>query len=288
MNCVELKDKYSDYIDCCLGECQGEVEAHLAVCPDCKKELGRLRKMVGALNCLPQVDVSPQFVVRLNERLDACQKGWVARLTESLAAGFPSRALAMAATVALVALSVFYLNSHLSPIPGAEGGIALKAPSHTTVIKPVEVKPAESPFVAVRPHSETGPVHSVALSSSQVIAEGPVVSVSQPESVQISDTIDVGSPRARNPNKVPYVDKVVLLRSSNPSVTAAQVRRAAASFSADHLDYSEKIIIVKVPIYSADLFLQALETMGSTEVTTGPIEQGLPTALFQVIVIPNR
>lgn len=278
MNCTDVKEKYSDYIDCCLGECQGEVEAHLAICPVCRRELGSLRRMVSALNCLPQAEVPRDFLVHVNNRLDESRQGWFARWSEAMSEAFPSRALAMAATVALVVLAVFYLNTHKADVPGAGGVVAsrVKGISATgSQSVPTVPRTPEELAVADRVPEDTGLVHSVALTSTPI--ERPVVSYPLSENVQAPSSI-----------KLPYVDKIVILKASNPSVAAAQVRRAATNLSSSHKDYSETIIYVLSSADNADLFLQALETIGSTEVISGPIEQGLPILLFQVIVIPNR
>lgn len=66
MNGRHVEDRLSTYLD---GELEGagraEVEAHLAVCPDCAFLLEAMRDARGALAALPEIDPSPALLSRL-------------------------------------------------------------------------------------------------------------------------------------------------------------------------------------------------------------------------------
>lgn len=288
MNCQEAREQYSDYIDCCLGDRQDAVDSHLDACPECKRELLRLRKILNKLNCLPQIEAPTNFIVKLNERLDEMEKPWYSRALEYMTIGTPSRALALAASFALVIVAAFYFDSQKVSTETAENNI-LQAPRTVNWMAPT------SPTMEPRTERSAIPVSTVADTEPQPFTGGPLRPVSLggsyaaiPESVPLPGVVEVDAVTSSVTQKVPYVDGIVLLRASNPAGAAQQVRRAADSFSGQHLDYSENVIFASVLDDNADLFLQALETMGNVEIVTGPIDRGLPTTLFQVVVIPSR
>lgn len=72
MKCSQCTEMLSAYLDDELGRAEQQaVAAHLRDCPDCAAALARMRAAVQALADLPQVEPPPDFMVRLNERLDA-------------------------------------------------------------------------------------------------------------------------------------------------------------------------------------------------------------------------
>ena len=72
MKCSECRENLSVYIDGELPEAeQHDIALHVRDCPDCAAVLERMRRAVHALSCMPQEAPPPDFMVRLNERLDA-------------------------------------------------------------------------------------------------------------------------------------------------------------------------------------------------------------------------
>ena len=304
MNCQEIREQYSDYLDCCLGERQGVVEAHVAVCPTCKREIALLKKTIHCLNKLPDVECPPDFLVKVNARIDASQRGWFSKLFWTMPSEMPSRALAMAATLVLVVLAVFFFTTHGGfQIAGTDSDTTARKltkaePSHS-IIKPAipAASPAETVAYAYPPIAapsygrfpvETAPFHPYGISPiSAPRTESAITPVSEQETIEVPAAADLSG--IQNPTrKVPDVDRIVMLRASNPAMVSEMVRRAAASLSARQFDYSERVMFVLLTLDNADPFLQALETMGTTEVINAPMDRGLPTAIFQVIVIPER
>ena len=72
MKCSECRENLSEYIDGELPEAeQNDIALHVRDCPDCAAVLARTRQAVQALSGMQQEAPPPDFMVRINERLDA-------------------------------------------------------------------------------------------------------------------------------------------------------------------------------------------------------------------------
>jgi len=72
MKCSEIKGYLSEYLDGCLDvQKEEEVEKHLATCEVCRRELAVLREVTGRLAGLDKIKAPPDFLHRLNTRLDS-------------------------------------------------------------------------------------------------------------------------------------------------------------------------------------------------------------------------
>lgn len=70
MNCKEVRDNLSLYIDDELNEEEKKlIEEHLKECPDCSKELKEYKKIILALNELPDEEPPVGYCKRLHEKL---------------------------------------------------------------------------------------------------------------------------------------------------------------------------------------------------------------------------
>jgi hypothetical protein len=70
MNCKEVDERLSDYLDGTLGEAPlREVEAHLSSCARCLENSKELSKTINAVGSLPEVDVPPGFSERVMARV---------------------------------------------------------------------------------------------------------------------------------------------------------------------------------------------------------------------------
>ncbi|HTT67199.1 MAG TPA: zf-HC2 domain-containing protein [Gemmatimonadales bacterium] len=70
MNCCEFREQYSDFADGLLPpSSRAEADAHLALCPACRRFDAALRAGVTLLRGLPSVGVSRGFGPRLRRRL---------------------------------------------------------------------------------------------------------------------------------------------------------------------------------------------------------------------------
>ncbi len=102
------------------GDALTTLEAHLADCPRCRRELRELDRLDGALGALPEVEPSPQLYDRVLARVDAGRPP--TRMVRPW--NIPSRRPLWAAAAALAALTAllggYYsvATSHLVPIAG--------------------------------------------------------------------------------------------------------------------------------------------------------------------------
>ena len=291
MDCSEVKENCSDYVDCCLGEKQDIIEAHLNECPHCRSEMTHLKYIVNTLNCLSEKETPPNFIVRLNERLDDIDRAWWSRLASTFAAKSYKQALAFASTAALIFLGLVFIGtSQKPPGPVAETDMrSMVAESPVGVLaSPVRDSYSPGEGTPISSASLSRPVRTVSLGSSLSSMDHATRSVLSGASVPIPGFSGTSGSGSSSVTKAPYVDRIILLEAPQTSIAAEQVRAMARRVYGTQLDYSEKVIFVLVPPAFSDTFIQALETIGSVEVINGPIERGLPSTLFQVIVIPQR
>ena len=70
------KDLFSDYLDGELPpEELAELEAHLAHCASCREELEEFRNTLSSLAGLAQVEVPPEFVTKVQQRIRTRSRG---------------------------------------------------------------------------------------------------------------------------------------------------------------------------------------------------------------------
>lgn len=70
MNCDEIRERLSSYMDQMLEESQiKDVEAHLAACPACKKEYEEIKEILGLFSQVEVVPVPESFEFRLKKAL---------------------------------------------------------------------------------------------------------------------------------------------------------------------------------------------------------------------------
>ncbi|MFC1884122.1 zf-HC2 domain-containing protein [Thermodesulfobacteriota bacterium] len=110
MKCSEIKDNLSSYIDGVLNaEDTASVEDHIKGCENCREELSALRSLVEELNSLDSVKPPPDFLEKLNERIEA-ESGF-SKLMSTLFLPFRIKIPLELATAAITAvLVVFILN----------------------------------------------------------------------------------------------------------------------------------------------------------------------------------
>jgi anti-sigma factor RsiW len=109
MRCDGLQDLLSPYLDGELDpSVRGEVEAHLAVCPECSGLAARMRAALEAFAAFPEVEPSPALRRRLLAIPDRPRRRW------SLDLGFlrrPALQPVLAAVSGLLLLVSVYLVS---------------------------------------------------------------------------------------------------------------------------------------------------------------------------------
>lgn len=105
MQCCEIKELLSPYLDGVLNPSEGEaISAHLAVCSDCQIEWHALREVVDLFKTLPEVAPPSEFSALVINKIKASppparKKSGVAAIFSNLTRGHWSRTVALAATV---------------------------------------------------------------------------------------------------------------------------------------------------------------------------------------------
>jgi putative zinc finger protein len=108
MTCDDAREQLSALIDDALGaEKRGAVEAHLATCADCRRELERLRGTVALLHAVVPARAPAGFVDRVLEA--ARPEPWPRRLVRALFLPWPVKLPVEAAAIVLVAVGVAYV-----------------------------------------------------------------------------------------------------------------------------------------------------------------------------------
>src|SRR5262245_29291372 len=130
MTCHDAREQLSALIDDMLGaEERGAVEAHLATCAECRRELERLRDTVALLRALEPARAPVGFVDRV---LDAARpEPWPRRLFRALLLPWPVKLPVEAAAIVLVAVGVVYLFRSSLELQGAR----LDAPPGTIELR---------------------------------------------------------------------------------------------------------------------------------------------------------
>ncbi len=114
MNCENIKELLNAYIDNLLSEKEREiVQAHIASCPSCRKELGELTQAVNLVRRLDRVVPPPWFSeqVMKNIRKEKKEKGVINRLFYPLHIKLPVQAFA----TIIIAVFAVYIYRATSP-----------------------------------------------------------------------------------------------------------------------------------------------------------------------------
>jgi hypothetical protein len=108
MTCHDAREQLSTLIDDALGaEERSAVEAHLATCAECRRELERLRGTVALLRAVEPVRAPAGFVDRV---LGAARPvPWPRRLVRALLLPWPVKLPVEAAAIVLVAVGIVYV-----------------------------------------------------------------------------------------------------------------------------------------------------------------------------------
>jgi hypothetical protein len=113
MTCHDAREQLSALIDDALGaEARSAVEAHLATCAECRRELEQLRGTVALLRAVEPARAPVGFVDRVLEA--ARPAPWPRRLVRALLLPWPVKLPVEAAAIVLVAVGVAYVF-HAAP-----------------------------------------------------------------------------------------------------------------------------------------------------------------------------
>jgi hypothetical protein len=108
MTCPEARELLSALLDEALSLSERQaIEAHLAACAECQRELAELRETVALLNRLPPAHAPAGFVDRVVER--AYRPSWPRRVADAVFRPLRVKLPLEAAAVVLVGISALYV-----------------------------------------------------------------------------------------------------------------------------------------------------------------------------------
>jgi hypothetical protein len=71
MNCPEVQELFSDYLDARMAPSQAALlKEHLGACAACRQELAVLRSTVALIGSLDEIKTSPDFLAQVNRKID--------------------------------------------------------------------------------------------------------------------------------------------------------------------------------------------------------------------------
>jgi anti-sigma factor RsiW len=142
--CTHCRERFSDYLDGLLNAAgRADADAHLAVCPDCRRELELWKAVLQGVAALPREGTPDGFGARVMARLEAESRPQEGLQVEAprqrpLLLGLWLRALPVAAMVLLVfgAVAIVQHSAMVTP------------PERSLAMAPMPAPPAATPPVA--------------------------------------------------------------------------------------------------------------------------------------------
>ena len=154
MNCLDARDWFSGWVDETLtAEERARVDAHLAQCPDCRRELDRFRETVALLHRVEPPRAPGGFVPRVLEA--ARPAPWHRRLFQRLFLPLSVKLPAEAAAVLLVAGLAVYVFQRTPELQQAARKEAFQAPARSEA--PPAPASAPTPAPALREAAPSAP-----------------------------------------------------------------------------------------------------------------------------------
>ena len=121
MNCHEVKELSSAYLDQKLAPSQiSSFEKHLNVCASCREEVEGLRKTISLIGSLDEIETSPNFLVKLNAKLDR-KKGIGGRIWDWFFEPFKLKVPLQVTALLLVSITAFYIYYRSPELSGEYG-----------------------------------------------------------------------------------------------------------------------------------------------------------------------
>src|SRR5438132_8143609 len=151
MTCDEARERLSALLDEALGpDERGPLEAHLAACPDCRRELGLLRNTVALLRGVEPARAPAGFVDRVlaSARLVPRRRG-------APALPWPVKLPLAAAAAVLVGVTVAHL---LRMTPELQHAARIEPPSPAVTEAPRPQEPPATPGGSPGPKAKAEPV----------------------------------------------------------------------------------------------------------------------------------
>ncbi len=121
MNCHEVKELSSAYLDQKLAPSQiSSFEKHLNGCVSCREEVEGLRKTISLIGSLDEIETSPNFLVKLNAKLDR-KKGIGGRIWDWFFEPFKLKVPLQVTALLLVSITAFYIYYRSPELSGEYG-----------------------------------------------------------------------------------------------------------------------------------------------------------------------
>ncbi len=315
MDCKEAREYYSEYLEDGSEEIQTAVKEHLSACPHCREQVRNLGSLIRMVGKLPDVEPASNFLAAVNGKIDRFeQRSFFSRLLESFSvqSAWP-RAVAVAATLALVVMATFYAGEKVRIDKLAEAGnIAAEASNPVgdkddvkeTVVS--STPPVEEVVMRTAFGRDTGP-RRISLPSAPVNTGNLLRNVgygsSEPVSVGSSDravreegavsgssaALHIGAIPPPSRSKAAYPDRIVVIRANETQDATEQVRGLVKSLEGEYLIYGPEITFAKVPIELNDHLMQAMESLGEVTEFEGPIDRSSEAQhfLIEVVILPE-
>jgi hypothetical protein len=152
MDCRQFREKHVAFVDDVLPATEmREMHHHRVVCARCSRQDTAIRRSLLLVRNLPQIEPSPEFVARLNERL--AQLGPEAQLDVIAPRPLlpPTAAFAAIAAGVVVVAYMALQTSHYFARPMAEPAVAVAEPVVLPAMEPGPAPMANAAFVASVP-----------------------------------------------------------------------------------------------------------------------------------------
>jgi hypothetical protein len=153
MHCREFRDKHVAFVDDLLPAFEmNAMRQHLTICSGCARQDVKVRRSLLLVRNLPPIEVSPDFMQRLNARL--AEVGSVPRDDFVRARSIPSfmSVAALAAGVAAVAYLALETNNYFAhPDDFAATATPMVAAAPAPMPEPIEAQISSAALVAAVP-----------------------------------------------------------------------------------------------------------------------------------------
>ena len=144
MTCHDVRELFSALIDEALDASERRtVDAHLATCAECRRELERLRSTVALLHAVEPARTPAGFVDRVLAA--ARPPPWYRRLLSALFLPWPVKIPAEAAAIVLVAIGVVYLYRVTPELHQWDRMERMQPPAPTELRRQLEAPPPARP-----------------------------------------------------------------------------------------------------------------------------------------------
>jgi hypothetical protein len=169
MNCDEIKDLLSEYIDGVLdSETKALVDEHLSDCKNCQRELAQLKALVKELRSLESVAPPRDFLAQLHKRME--QRSWFSKTLRTLFVPLRLKIpleFAGAAAMAILVFSILHMQQDHYRTAGAPVGLKKEGVAEKGALERLEAglkdeasKPprAYRTATSVQPPERKGPI----------------------------------------------------------------------------------------------------------------------------------